>query len=189
MNRLLLTEKQKDFRKEVARLNAMANKRLRRLGVSDFSSSPSYQKWLNEGGEYFSIRGKNQREVWNEYYRVKSFLESKTSTITGTKDVLKNINKYTGMGIDNVKDIQAVASDYFRLYNKVSEYVNVKGLGAIYDSNQIFNQINKVTQDLDLDYTNLDYDSLLDYVSDSIDNDYEFRHIENDDLFNYKTIE
>lgn len=188
MGSIIRTEKQKDFRKEVSRLSAMANKRLRRLGESDFSSSPAYQKWLKEGGEYFSIKGKSQQEVWQEYYRVKSFLDSKTSSITGTKSVLMNINKYTGMNLDSVEEVKEVASKYFELSSKISQYVDIKGLGGIYDSGQIYKQINMVTQELDIDLTNADFDELLYYVTEEIDNDYFLNQNNDDDLGFYKTI-
>lgn len=185
---VLRTEKQKAFRREVSRLASKANKRLKRLGASDFSSSPAYQKWLNEGGEYFSIRGKSQQDVWQEYYRVKSYLDSKTSSITGTKEVLKNMNEYTGMNLESIDEIQEVAGDYFELANKISQYVNVKGLGAIYDSNQIYSQINIVTQEMNVDLTNADFNDLLDYVTSEIDKDYYLRQDDNDDLGFYKKL-
>ena len=183
---LVLTEKQKDFRKEVSRLNSMANKRIKRLSESEFNSSPAYQKWLKDGGEYFSIRGKTQSEVWKEYYRVKSFLDSKTSSITGTKEVLKNINKYTGMNLP-IEQVKEVATDYFNLASKVSEWVNVKGLGAIYDSNQIYEQINLVTEQYNMDLTNMNVSNMLDYVTEFIDKDY-YLNNEIEDIGFYKNL-
>ena len=186
---VLRTEKQKAFRKEVSKLASKANKRLKRLGESDFNSSPAYQKWLKEGGEYFSIRGKSQQDVWQEYYRVKSYLDSKTSSITGTKEVLLNMNEYTGMNLESIEDVKEVASDYFELANKISQYVNVKGLGAIYDSNQIYSQINLVTQEMGVDLTNADFNDLLNYVTSEIDKDYYLNQNDNDnDLGFYKKL-
>ena len=183
---LVLTEKQKDFRKEVSRLNSMANKRIRRLSESEYKSSPAYQKWVKDGSEYFSIRGKTQSEVWKEYYRVKSFLDSKTSSITGTKEVLKNINKYTGMNLP-IEQVKEVATDYFNLASKVSEWVNVKGLGAIYDSNQIYEQINLVTEQYNMDLTNMNVSNMLDYVTEFIDKDY-YLNNEIEDIGFYKNL-
>lgn len=189
MGAVLRTDKQKAFRQEVSRMASKANKRLKRLGESDFASSPSYQKWLNEGGEYFSIRGKSQQDVWQEYYRVKSYLDSKTSSITGTKEVLMNMNEYTGMNLDSIEDVKAIASDYFELANKISQYVNVKGLGAIYDSKQIYAQINLVTQEMGVDLTNADFNDLLNYVTSEIDRDYYLKQNDNDnDLGFYKKL-
>lgn len=184
---LVLTEKQKDFRKEVSRLNSMANKRIKRLTESEFSSSPAYQKWLKEGGEIFSIRGKTQSEVWKEYYRVKSFLDSKTSSITGTKEVLKNINKYTGMNLP-IEQVKEVAADYFNLASKVSEWVGVKGLGAIYDSKQIYEQINLVTEENNLDLSNMNILEMLDYVTEQINEDYYLGNNDMEDIGIYKNL-
>lgn len=185
---VLRTEKQKAFRQEVSKLASKANKRLKRLAESDFNSSPAYQKWLKEGGEYFSIRGKSQQDVWQEYYRVKSYLDSKTSSITGTKEVLMNMNEYTGMNLESIDDVKEVASDYFELANKISQYVNVKGLGAIYDSKQIYTQINLITQELGVDLTNADFNEILDYVTSAIDRDYYLNQDDNDDLGFYKKL-
>ena len=183
----VLTKEQKDFRKEVSRLNSMANKRIRRLSESDYSSSPAYQKWLNDGGEYFSIRGKSQSEVWKEYYRVKSFLDSKTSSITGTKQVLKNINEYTGMNLP-INEVKEVAPDYFSLAGKVAEWVGVKGLGAIYDSKQIYEQINLVTEEYNLDLANMNVLDMLDYVTEQINEDYYLSNNDMEDIGIYKNL-
>lgn len=183
---LVLTKKQKDFRKEVARLNSMANKRIRRLAKSDFNSSPAYQKWLKEGAEYFSIRGKTQSEVWKEYYRVTSYLDSKTSSITGTKKVLKNINEYTGMNLP-IAQVLKVAKDYFNLASKVAEWVTVKGLGAIYDSKQIYEQINLVTEQYDLDLSSMNVLDMLDFVTEQINEDY-YLNNEVEDIGFYKNL-
>ena len=184
---LVLTKEQKDFRKEVSRLNSMANKRIRRLSESDYSSSPAYQKWLESGGELFSIRGKSQSEVWKEYYRVKSFLDSKTSSITGTKEVLKNINEYTGMNLP-INEVKEVAADYFSLAGKVAEWVGVKGLGGIYDSKQIYEQINLVTEEYNLDLANMDVLEMLDYVTDQINEDYYLSNNDMKDIGIYKNL-
>ena len=55
-------EKQKarmrEFRKEASRRASMANKRLDRLGDSDYKDSPAYQKWVKRG-------------LWDSQYEVK----------------------------------------------------------------------------------------------------------------------
>lgn len=172
MSNVILTQKQKDFRKEVSRLNSMANKRLRRLEGSDFKNSPAYRKWLKEGGEYFSIRGKTQQDVWKEYYRVSDFLDSKTSSITGTKEVLKNINEYTGMNLETYDEIINASEDFFRVAKRVSEYLGLKGMGALYDSGQIYNSINLVTQDLNIALTNMNVDEITRYITEELEGSY-----------------
>lgn len=189
MAKVLRTDKQKAFRQEVSRLSSMANKRLKRLGESDFSSSPAYQKWLKDGAEPFSIKGKSQADVWQEYYRVNDFLNSKTSSITGTKEVLLNMNEYTGMNLDSIQDVQAVASEFFSLYQKVSEYIGVKGMGAIYDSKQIYKQINLSVEELETDLINADMNDLLDYIVERIDSDYFSNQNDFNDLGKYKHLQ
>lgn len=189
MARVLITDKQRDFRKEVSRLSSIANKRIRRLQESDFVSSPAYQKWLKEGGDLFGIRGKTQAEVWNEYYRVQSYLNSKTSSITGTKQVLDNMNEYTGMNLETYEEIINASSDFFRLADRVSEYLNVIGLGAIYDSGQIYNMINYITQDINIDVEDMGVDGMTNYVTQELVNSYYERNRTNLDLERFKKLE
>lgn len=189
MAKAIITQKQREFRQEVSRLSNMANKRIRRLQESDFNSSPAYQKWLKEGGEFFKVQGKTQAEVWNEYYRVKNFLDSKTSSITGTKQVLNNMNQYTGMNLNTYEEIIEASGDFFRLAERVSEYLNVMGLGAVFDSNQVYDMINYVTQDLEIDLIDMDIDGMTDYVTQELVNSYYERSRSNLDLERFKKLD
>lgn len=161
-----LTQEQKDFRKEVARLNSMANKRIKRLAESEFNTSPAYQKWVKDGAEKFSIRGKTQREVRNEYYRVKNYLESSTSSITGTKKTLKNLAENTGMKYDSVSEIHDNATQFFELANKVEEYLNLTNQSAqAIGYQRIWQAINTYVKDNNIALTTTNVDGLIKQVA------------------------
>lgn len=153
-----LTDKQKEFRKETSRLISMANKRIKRLENSEFNTSPAYQKWLKDGGEKFSIRGLTQQEARNEFYRVKNFLDSETSSITGTKRVLKQVATNTGIKYDSVSDLHAQSKAFFELANKVDEYLSVTNRGSqAIGYQRIWQAINQYVKDenVDLQLTNI----------------------------------
>jgi len=162
-----LTPKQKEFRKEVSRLNSMANKRIKRLAQSEFKESPAYKKWLSDGGEYFSIRDKTQQEVRREYYRVKQYLDSATSSITGTKKVLKNMAENTGIEYSNLFELQDTSKAFFELANKVDEYLKVSSRGSeAIGYQRIWQAINQYTQNNEVKLQAKSVDGLIQVVSD-----------------------
>ena len=157
-----LTAEQKEFRKKVSRYSAMANKRIDRLKDSIYRTSPAYNKWLNSGGEKFGIRGKTQLEVRREYYRVMEFLNSDTSTITGTKQVLTNIAKNTGFKYQKLEEVNANIGKFFELANKVEEYLKVTDRGAsALGYQRIWEAINTFTEDNKIDLENVSIDDLI----------------------------
>lgn len=170
MEQIKLTKKQKAFRQEVSRLNSMANKRIKRLANSDFNTSPAYQKWLKSGGQYFSIRGKSQQDVWKEYYRVQEFLNYKTSTITGSKRVLQKTNENFKLGL-TYDELIAHSGDLYRLSDKVQQVLTIQGKGALYDSDQRMEAVGLVVQDRNLNSLN-DIDGLVSYVEDYLEDSY-----------------
>lgn len=146
-----LTPEQKKFRKEVSRLNSMANKRIKRLLDSDFKESPALKKWKKEGGEFFSIRGKTQQEARREFYRVREYLDSSTSSITGTKQTLKVMAENTGQQYESIKDLQESSKAFFELANKVDEYLRISARSSSAIGYQrIWEAINKYTQNNDI---------------------------------------
>lgn len=81
------------------RLVSKANKRYKRLEKKGWHTG-AYKKAKATGGK-FSARG-SYREKAREYKRVKNFLNSKTSTVRGSKKVLKDMLHRTGL--DDIVD-------------------------------------------------------------------------------------
>lgn len=161
-----LTDKQREFRREVSRLSAMANKRIKRLQESNLKSSPALEKWEREGAEFFGIRGKSQQEVRNEYYRVKNYLDSSTSSITGAKKTLVTLAENTGIKYDHVDELTDKATVFFELANKVDEYLSVtnRGVEAI-GYQRIWEAINTYVQDSNIKLENMNVNSAVDIVA------------------------
>lgn len=81
----------KDQREIVSRLASVANKRLRGLESKDIET-PATIKLRMSGGKV-SVKGKSEDELLNEFYRARQFLNAKTSTRTGWKNVEKGVEK------------------------------------------------------------------------------------------------
>lgn len=104
----------KDLALVVSQLSSAANKRLRRLEKSYMGTeSRPYSVAMERGN--FSVAGKNQGQLQNEFKRVKDFLTSKTSTVRGWKKERARVYKRIGGGFDNVQSEKAFWKAYREL--------------------------------------------------------------------------
>ena len=158
-----IEREQKALRAQVSHLASMANKRLDRLEKNELTSSPAYQKWEQNGSHRFSVSGKSYSEVQSEYWRVKDFLEMRTSSVTGTKAVLQEIATNIGWGkidFDNIALTQAQLSNFFAIANTVSQYLDsVDESAAALDYQEIWNTINAAYQQGKIDFNNAELDA------------------------------
>ena len=158
-----IEHEQKALRAQVSHLASMANKRLDRLEKNELTSSPAYQKWEQNGSHRFSVSGKSYSEVQSEYWRVKDFLEMRTSSVTGTKAVLQEIATNIGWGkidFDNIALTQEQLSNFFAIANTVSQYLeSVDESAAALDYQEIWNTINAAYQQGKIDFNNAELDA------------------------------
>lgn len=158
-----IEHEQKALRAQVSHLASMANKRLDRLEKNELTSSPAYQKWEQNGSHRFSVSGKSYSEVQSEYWRVKDFLEMRTSSVTGTKAVLQEIATNIGWGkidFDNIALTQAQLSNFFAIANTVSQYLDsVDESAAALDYQEIWDTINAAYQQGKIDFNNAELDA------------------------------
>lgn len=84
-----LTEK--EMRKVVSRLRDAGNKKIKRLEKSGFDTPALRQ--VNRSGGLFSTKGKSLNQLRAEHSRIRSFMQSKTSTKTGFEKVRKETMK------------------------------------------------------------------------------------------------
>ena len=135
------SEYERNFRTETSRLASMANKRIKRLANSEWSDSPAYQKWVKEGSVSFgNIRYMDFNQVKAERARIEQYLDYKTSTITGTKNVLKDIAKNTGLEYSTDVEFRNQTRNFFDLASKVNQYMKVGGFYA-YQYHDIWDSI------------------------------------------------
>lgn len=158
-----IEHEQKALRAQVSQLASMANKRLDRLEKNELTSSPAYQKWEQNGSHRFSVGGKSYPEVQSEYWRVKDFLEMRTSSVTGTKAVLQEIATNIGWGeidFDNIAMTQEQLSNFFKIADTVSQYLDsVDESAAALDYQEIWDTINAAYQEGKIDFNNAELDA------------------------------
>lgn len=91
----MVSRKDNDFA-DFNKLVSKANKRLRRLAKKGWKTR-AYNKAVKTGGKFHNRRGASYKEKAREYQRVKNFLNSETSTVRGSKKVLKQMLSRTGL--------------------------------------------------------------------------------------------
>ena len=162
----------KAYRKEASRLVSLANKRLRRLEKAGLTDSPAYKKWLADGGQYFSVRGKDFNELQREVARMNKFINSQTSTIRGINKSLKDMAKNTGIEYKNLKELKQSASTFFELASKVEQYLRtVEDMASAIGYQKIWKAINQYTKEekLNLSKGENDIEDMTRKVIDALD--------------------
>lgn len=149
------TEQYKQLKKETSRLASMANKRLVRLERNELTELPAYKTWQEHGSIKFSVKGKSYNELQSEFWRVKNFLDNKTSTVREANKVLVGIAKNTGIKYGSIKELKNSISKFFSLANRIKEYYKTANKNAEYlDYQKIWNQINVEIKKGVIDLTN-----------------------------------
>lgn len=161
----------KNIRKETSRLASIANKRIQRLERAGLQSSPAYQKWIDEGGQKFGVRGKDYNQVQAELAKLRQFLDSKTSTIRGINSTLKEMASNTGLSYKSITDLRGKAQNFFELASKVEQYLRtVDDIASAIGYQKIWEAINTYVKDTntDLGSVETDIDQLSAIVSELI---------------------
>lgn len=156
----IFTEKERKYRQEASRKVSMANKRLKRLEEQNLTMSPSYKKWIDEGGQKFSIKGKNAQEVKAEVARLNKFLNQTTSTVRGTKKYLTNIANQVGIkNYDSYQSLTNQLQDFFEVSDRVREYLkNSKEIAVSIDYKKIWEEVNEYAETVGKDFASLNKD-------------------------------
>lgn len=158
----------KEIRAEASRLASIANKRIQRLEKAGLESSPAYQKWIDEGGQKFSVRGKTINEVQSELARLRRFIDAKTSTIRGVNATLKEMASNTGMTYKSIAELRGKADNFFTLASKVEQYLRtVEDIASAIGYQKIWEAINVYVKDAEIDLgdSNIDLDQMTQLVS------------------------
>lgn len=106
-----------DLRKVVGRLVSAGNKRLRSFERAG-ESSPATRHVEKSGGA-FSTRGKDLNALRAEYTRAKNFLQSKTGTRKGWKQVKKETIQ--GLKKQGVEMTDSIFNDVWKAYEDLKE--------------------------------------------------------------------
>lgn len=161
------------LKKETSRLNSMANKRIRRLQDKGMST-PAYEKWVADGGEYFSVAGKDWNETQKELARVRNYINSKTSSIRGATRVLKDMANNTGIQYDSVASLQAKSDTFFELASKTEQYLRMmEDSASAIGYQKIWQAINEYVEEQEIELENLTegVSSMVEELADMITKD------------------
>lgn len=155
------TMKRKDLIKEMQPTIDAANKRLKRLQGME-TLSPALNSVMQSGGK-FSIKGKTRNEVLKEASRAISFVNMKTSTVSGAKQFERNFAaKLSNKSKNITNDQRKTLFDSFRKLQQISPVgLNVYGserlvrmlADEVVDENYSFETtMNKALEELEREY-------------------------------------
>lgn len=148
----LASDKYKELRAEVSRMASMANKRLKRLENNNLTMLPAYQAWEQNGSIRFSVKGKDYNQLQAEFWRLKNFLDDRTSTVREANAFLREMAENTGIQYHGLEDLKNKSARFFELAEKIREYNKVIGQAAqALDYQKIWQQINTAVQQDALD--------------------------------------
>lgn len=162
---------QAEFRKEVSRLASLANKRIQRLEDAKLTDSPAYQKWVENGGVKFGVKGKTYNQLQSEMARLNRFINAQTSTIRGINSNLKEMADNTGIKYGTLKELRSKAASFFELASKVEQYLRtVNDMASAIGYNKIWEVINEYVEreKIDLSGAENNIDELSKMVSELI---------------------
>ena len=156
----IFTDKERKYRQEASRKVSMANKRLKRMEEQNLTMSPSYKKWVEEGGQKFGIKGKTTQEVKAEVARLNKFLNQTTSTVRGTKKYLTNIASQVGIkNYDSYQSLNNQLKDFFEVSDRVREYLkNSKEIAVSIGYKKIWEEVNEYAETVGKDFASLNKD-------------------------------
>lgn len=139
----IASEKYLALKKEVSRMASMANKRLKRLEKNELTDLPAYQSWVKGGAIKFSVKGKDYNQLQAEFWRLKRFLDNKTSLVRGANKYLREMADNIGIKYNSLADLKAKSKEFFKLANKIKEYYKMSEQSALaLDYQKIWEQIN-----------------------------------------------
>lgn len=178
-----------DFNKLVSK----ANKRLRRLSEKGWKTR-AYNKAVKTGGKFHNRRGASYKEKAREYQRVKNFLNSETSTVRGSKKVLKQMLSRTGLedivgndpdtimtseDVENADGSITVINKFFDIASMVDDYLE-NHRGVKISSDEIWRSIHDTyLAGYDLDFSDADAEEIVGNVVRRLHNDYLKTHTSN----------
>lgn len=171
-----------DFNKLVSK----ANKRYRRLEKKGWKTQ-AYKKARATGGQFHNKRGASYKEKAREYKRVKNFLQSKTSTVRGSKKVLKEMLSRTGLDdiIEDTPDTimtseeqtdgsgsTIIINKFFDIASMVDEYLE-NHRGVKISSDEIWRSIHDTyLSGYSGDFSNEDADAIVGNIVRKLHQDY-----------------
>ena len=123
-----------DLARLTSRLTSAGNKRLKTLKKSSMGQSSQALKGIENAGRVkFSVKGKSHGQLLKEFASAKSFLKAKTSTIKGTKEVVKRTRKTLKekYDIDTEEMSKTDIAKMWDNFHKMQEKGSIGGRGSL----------------------------------------------------------
>ena len=153
----IASEEYLKLKKEVSRMASMANKRLVRLERNELTELPAYKNWVEGGSIKFSVAGKDYNQLQSEFWRLKNFIDNKTSTVRQANSFLKEMAQNTGIKYNGLADLKNKSNQFFKLADKIKEYYKSAELNAqALDYQKIWEQINTQVKQGIIDLTGVE---------------------------------
>lgn len=103
--------------KVVKKMSSVANNRIKALEKTEMGiTSPAYQAYKDRG-KPFTAEGKTRNQLQNEYKSLQTFLNYKTSTVTGFKNAQKKVATRLGGEFSNA----AQSKKFWKTYRDIAE--------------------------------------------------------------------
>lgn len=148
----LASDKYLELKKEVSRMASMANKRLKRLERNNLTLLPAYREWEQHGAIKFSVRGKDYNQLQSEYWRLKHFLDDRTSTVRQANKFLREMAENTGIKYRGLADLKSKSKQFFELAEKIKQYnMSINQSAQALDYQKIWQQINTYVNNTNAD--------------------------------------
>lgn len=148
----LASDKYLELKKEVSRMASMANKRLKRLERNNLTLLPAYREWEQHGSIKFSVRDKNYNQLQSEYWRLKHFLDDRTSTVRQANKFLREMAENTGIKYRGLEDLKSKSKQFFELAEKIKQYnMSINQSAQALDYQKIWQQINTYVNNTNTD--------------------------------------
>lgn len=101
----------------VSRLSSAGNKRLKRIAAAGLEEySPAYKDILQEGK--FSVKGKDEKALYQEFKRLSRFFRRSTSTTKGARQFQKEVNRI-------FEETKGGKSEDFNIYTSSDMFINL----------------------------------------------------------------
>lgn len=148
------------LKKELRPLMKRANQRLLRLEQSNLTSSHGYRAAQEVTGSErprFNIKDKTLEQLQDDRQKMMNFLDYKSSTVTGTKQLLKNYAQQMRVPFQNdTERLTQEASKFFRLSKYVQEYIRNTTQERHISSDEVFLGISRAVDAGEVNINNMD---------------------------------
>lgn len=133
-----LTDKQ--VRKEYSRLRSIAQKRLKRMGKSEWADSRTYEKNVNK---YVPLKDLSTPSlVRHRLSELSRFITNKKSSITGQNDIRERTVKTL-----NERGYHFITEENFKQFTDFMDWARGATLGLMFDSKRILEKYDELTDE------------------------------------------